>query len=594
MDKPFSLNPAYRYSAFGIGLAVVGFCGWQMLSLPFFGHYPLGFMLGAYMVVLALFLPRIVKSSKDLLHLGLATLSGLGLWLGFPVMPFTFLLFVAFVPLLLIEDDLQSRYSKRTMMRLAFYSFHAFFLWNILSTYWVANSAFMAGVFANVVNALLMMVVPLGYHWLRHRAGEQFRWPAFVVFWLMFEFNHLHWELTWPFLGLGNGLSHYPSWVQWYEYTGALGGTLWVLLGNVFFYKPVKSLLSRQMPGLGLWIRPLIWVVIPLVISGIIYVTYEPEGRAIEVGVIQPNYEPHYEKFEVSRREQQERFISLARSILTPETRILVFPETIFGGFDINDVEVQPEIRAFRALLDSFPNCAIIMGLDPYRFLEPGEDSPAKRTYTRSAPDTLYWEAYNLALMLRPNEPTETYLKGKLVPGAEIFPYRHLLFFMEPLVNQLDGSLEGLRRSIERKVFRHEGAAVGPVICYESVFGDYCTGYVRKGANVLAIITNDGWWDETPGHLQHLKLGALRAIETRRDIIRSANTGISCFIDQRGDINQATAYEETKAFTGAVRLNEKITFYTKWGDFIGRISFFMAILIISYGIVVPWRRKWHL
>jgi apolipoprotein N-acyltransferase len=334
--------------------------------------------------------------------------------------------------------------------------------------------------------------------------------------------------------------------------------------------------------------------VIPLVISGIIYVTYEPEGRAIEVGVIQPNYEPHYEKFEVSRRKQQERFISLARSILTPETRILVFPETIFGGFDINDVEVQPEIRAFRALLDSFPNCAIIMGLDPYRFLEPGEDSPAKRTYTRSAPDTLYWEAYNLALMLRPNEPTETYLKGKLVPGAEIFPYRHLLFFMEPLVNQLDGSLEGLRRSIERKVFRHEGAAVGPVICYESVFGDYCTGYVRKGANVLAIITNDGWWDETPGHLQHLKLGALRAIETRRDIIRSANTGISCFIDQRGDINQATAYEETKAFTGAVRLNEKITFYTKWGDFIGRISFFMAILIISYGIVVPWRRKWHL
>ena len=85
---------------------------------------------------------------------------------------------------------------------------------------------------------------------------------------------------------------------------------------------------------------------------------------------------------------------------------------------------------------------------------------------------------------------------------------------------------------------------MAPVICYESVYGEYSTGYIKKGAQAIFIMTNDGWWDNTAGHRQHLYFASLRAIEARRAIARSANTGISAFVNQRGDILQPTRYDE--------------------------------------------------
>lgn len=584
------LSPRIRWGFVLLSLAVAILCGWQMVRLPLWGYWPLPFMLGVWGVGLGLLAGRMIRKPEDLKHLGLSTLSGVLLWLGFPDMPFTPLLFVAFLPLMLIEDDQQNRFGRRSIARMVFYSYHAFFLWNVLSTFWVANTAFVAGVFANAVNSLLMTVPLVAWHWVRRAGQDRFRWLALVVFWMMFEFNHLHWELTWPFLSLGNALGQYPSWAQWYSYTGILGGTIWFLVGNVLLYPAALAWWRGGKAGrLPLW-QAGCWIAIPLAASLGMFYTYEEQGEPVGVAVIQPNYEPHYEKFEVAERDQLDRFLALTRQVLTPETRYLVFPETTFGGFDLRLLENRPEMRAFRALLDSFPDCALIIGVDPFRFLPPGEDSPAKRPYTRGG-DTLWWEASNMALQVVSGAPVDTYNKGKLVPGAEIFPYRWLLFFMEPLVDKLGGSLAGLRRSEERKAFDHQGRRLAPVICYESVFGAYCNGYVHQGAQVLAIITNDGWWDQTPGHRQHLMIGALRAIETRRDIIRSANTGISCLIDQRGIVRQETAYGETVAFAGQVRLRDGETFYVRWGDYLGRMGGFAALMVLLYAGVGAMRRR---
>jgi apolipoprotein N-acyltransferase len=114
---------------------------------------------------------------------------------------------------------------------------------------------------------------------------------------------------------------------------------------------------------------------------------------------------------------------------------------------------------------------------------------------------------------------------------------------------------------------------------------------VRKGANVLFIITNDGWWGNTPGHKQHLSFASLRAIETRRSIARSANTGVSCFVNQRGDIQQATKYWERDVIRQEINLNSKITFYTRFGDYFGRISSFISVLFILLAIVFGIKRK---
>ncbi len=147
----------------------------------------------------------------------------------------------------------------------------------------------------------------------------------------------------------------------------------------------------------------------------------------------------------------------------------------------------------------------------------------------------------------------------------------------------MGGTTGNLGSQEESSVFiADDSIKIAPVICYESVFGDYINSFVKKGAELIFIITNDGWWRNSPGYKQHFSFARLRAIETRRSIARAANTGISGFINQRGDVIQQTAWWQPDAISGELNVNDKITFYVKHGDYIARISLFMSVLLILY------------
>jgi apolipoprotein N-acyltransferase len=230
-----------------------------------------------------------------------------------------------------------------------------------------------------------------------------------------------------------------------------------------------------------------------------------------------------------------------------------------------------------------------VTGVGAYKIFEKEQtNSPSIRTQVNlKTGDTLFWEAYNAAIQIENGvEEVPVYKKSILVPGAEFLPYRKVFFWLESFVNQLGGSMAGYGSQKDRGVFKSkEGTAVAPVICYESIFGEYMTGYIRNGAQAIFIVTNDGWWDNTAGHRQHLLFASLRAIESRRPIARSANTGISAFINQRGDIREATKYDEAIAIKDKILLNDAITFYVRWGDLIGRIAIFLSILLLLNAFV---------
>jgi apolipoprotein N-acyltransferase len=172
-------------------------------------------------------------------------------------------------------------------------------------------------------------------------------------------------------------------------------------------------------------------------------------------------------------------------------------------------------------------------------------------------------------------------------------PFAKLLKPLENLAFDLGGTVGSLGVDPVRTVFTRpsDSLKIAPVICYESVFGSYVTQYVRKGANLIFVITNDGWWGNTPGHRQHFTFSKLRAIETRRSIARSANTGISAFIGQRGDVYQETKYWEPAVIRQVINANDRITFYVKYGDFIARISAFVAVFLLLIAISARLRRK---
>jgi apolipoprotein N-acyltransferase len=116
-------------------------------------------------------------------------------------------------------------------------------------------------------------------------------------------------------------------------------------------------------------------------------------------------------------------------------------------------------------------------------------------------------------------------------------------------------------------------------------------GFVRNGANMIFIITNDGWWGNTAGHRQHMLFSSVRAIETRRSIARSANTGTSCFVNQRGDVFQATRYWEPAVIRQKINANNKITFYVRYGDYIARASIFGMVIFLLIAISQRLQRK---
>ncbi len=100
------------------------------------------------------------------------------------------------------------------------------------------------------------------------------------------------------------------------------------------------------------------------------------------------------------------------------------------------------------------------------------------------------------------------------------------------------------------------------------------------------MITNDGWWGDTPGYKQHRLFSRIRAIENRRSVARAANTGISCFIDQRGEIIAELGWGVEGAITASLNRNQEITFFVRYGDVIGRISIFLTIAMLLYALTI--------
>ncbi len=565
---------------------------WQQDTL--WGHRPLYFFVLAWASIVLLFWKRYTRHPKGLRWLGLSTLSGVLLALSFPPFPTTILLFIAWVPLLLIEYEIakdhaaenrQSSIVNRQSSILP-YTYHAFVLWNILVTWWVGNTAFIAGIVAIWLNAWFMYVPIWFFHQTRKYLPKT-GYLSLIAYWLSFEFLHLNWEISWSWLTLGNAFAQFPQAVQWYEYTGVFGGSLWVLVANVLVFKLLEKCNFQISPKAALqqgWVfwRIKLLVLVPIAVSLVWYFNQKDIGRDEEVVVVQPNFEPHYQKFNVPDEEQLKTFLRLSEAAITDKTAYLVWPETSFSAGEMNDLKSNRDIRQIMGFLDKFPQVKLVTGVSAYKVFAEGEPLTKSARKEERGSKVFYWEAYNAALQLQAGaDSIPFYIKSKLVPGAEILPYHQVLFFLKPIVDQLDGSVEGHGIQPYREAFPSNSGRVAPSICYESVFGDYNGGYVRAGAEATFIMTNDGWWDDSGGHKQHLAYARLRAVETRKSIARSANTGISCFINQRGDVQQPTKYEEEAAIRQNIKFNDRITFYVHWGDLIARIAFFVTLILVT-------------
>lgn len=529
-----------------------------------------------------------IKEKPYYLYL-LALLSGFILWLGWPTKPFCFAIFLGFVPLLVIEDSLAQSNQKYKGWKFLGYAYIALLVWNILTTYWIYNATAGGGIFAIAANAALMCIPIMFFYFTKKLSNAVLGHFALIVYWITFEYWHLNWELSWPWLTLGNAFASAPSFVQWYEYTGALGGTFWIMLVNVvlfriFFY---KGRAQRRIPYR--YFIPLLLIIVPLVVSLIMYVSYQDQGKEIEVVVVQPNIDPYTEKFMGSEKfvpyeEQMKRLISLSEKVVTDSTDYLVWPETALpSGYIESDLKDYPLIAELGKFVATHPHLSLVTGLDTYKIYQ--TKATPSSTYLESYQG--YLDAFNAAMQLNADGSIVVYHKSKLVPGVEYMPPA-----ISSLAIAMGESAHGLGKEKERTVFfNRDSVGIAPVICYESIFGDFVTEYIRKGAGLIFIITNDGWWGNTQGHKQHLQFASLRAIETRRSIARSANTGISGFIDQKGTILQRSDYWKQDVMKMRIKENGLLTFYVRHGDYIGFFSLYLSVLTLVAAAIFQFKKR---
>ena len=562
-------------------LLTIGISSWLMYERPLWRHLSLWFSLAVWVLVIFSQRKYITGQVIYTRWLMLAVLSGILLSIGFPPNTLFIASAIGFIPLLTMEREIFSMHQKARPWLFWRNVFAAFWLWNIFTTYWVCNSAVVAGLFANVVNALLMTIPWVLWHYICRNNFSWWRYVILACLWIMFEHVHTIWELSWPWLTLGNSLGSAHEFAQWYEFTGYFGGSVWMWTLNIAGFYLITGSFIRKAYLTGV---SLLLLLIPSLFSLYIYHTWQEKGPAANVVVVQPNYEPHYEKFSVPEHLQVEKMMSLTMPKVTAHTDLIVFPETILDPVNLNHLYAQnPYFVQLHKLLDQTDSGSLLAGVGGYHLFS---NDPGRITIRED--QGIYYEMYNAAVMLQKDtSEVQEYFKSKFVPGAEIFPYKNLLIFLRPLVRKLGGTYEGFAAQDSARNFSFSGGLVAPMICYESIYGGWVSKFVAKGANLLAIITNDGWWDRTPGYKQHLYLGRLRAIENRRAIVRSANTGVSCLIDQRGDISHRTLYGQDAAFNGTVRLNTDLTFYTRHGNWILWIVWIVGLGLIALNYFLP-------
>ena len=533
---------------------------------------------------------------ENMILWGLSILSAVMMSIPFLVPNTGFLSLIGLVPLLCMDRIATLTEKKRVWI----YHYTAFVVWNAITTFWVCNATVAGGLFAIFANAFQMSLIFGLFRLSKKKFTGSLPYIFLMVTWIAWERFYFDAEISWPWLVLGNSFAQSTGSIQWYEYTGALGGSLWIWACNLGLFGLMTSLSDGRWFGYNWKAKTAATVglisafVLPFVLSAMIGSKYEDSMQSdeqLDALIVQPNIDP-YNKFEAMTQAQQDALLLNAakenleyrRQDTTAAPLLLLAPETFTRGIETHTIQANSSWKRYASFLKDYPEVNMIFGASSYTLIKSSE---APSHTARNAGKGYWTESHNSALIVNGKGNTDICHKNKLVVIVEKTPYPALVCpiddklggFIGRCIGQGDASLLNISTSEGKNI------PIGCAVCYESVYGEYYTSYVRQGAKAMTIITNDAWWGDTPGYRQHLSYASLRAIETRRAIARCANTGISAIISPSGEILQPTPWWEPAVIKSQIPLRSDMTFFVRHGDITGRVCTFIFELLLLALIV---------
>jgi apolipoprotein N-acyltransferase len=279
-------------------------------------------------------------------------------------------------------------------------------------------------------------------------------------------------------------------------------------------------------------------------------------GTPIRVAVVQGNVD-QAEKWDARRATDIFRgYLQMTTQAVSQGVDLVVWPESSTPFYFEEDAAGAEHVRA----LAKKSNVPILLGSDQIE---------------HARGETKY---FNSAFLVHANGTTDAvYRKIHLVPFGEYVPFKSLLFFAGPLVEAVSDFSAG--DSVV--VLPLDGHPISTAICYEIVYPDLVRRFVAAGSELLTTITNDAWFGPTAAPHQHFAQAAMRAIENGRYLVRSANTGISGFVDPYGRVLSRSRLFEPAVLVGEARLLRAATIYTRTGDLFAYFSVAVTLVLLA-------------
>jgi len=487
-----------------------------------------------------------------------------GILLGLSFSPFD-VFFLAIVGIMILVRIIGCATSFRHAMYL---SFPGLLIWNAISTYWLIFATVTGGIAAILANTVIM-TIPFGVAWYVLNRNLPVIPSAFLIAssWVGYEFLHYRWDLAWPWLTIGNAMANFPMLIQYVSWTGVLGASFWIVgSGSILALRWIRA--SANTGESSFMHAQIIWVVLLPILSVSMYVTRSTDTSGFtEVVVVQPNFDSYLPNAGYSDVDTPlSEIIALTDSVVTPSTEFIFWPENALQPDVHGTTERYPSNRLMMAA--ERWDALLVTGATWYKYYDSQTSIPP---YARITGSGVPYDAFNAAIAYYPDGSMKMYEKANLVPIVERFPF-YGFFSLIPIPGFDWTGIMGYGKGSKLVNFSGQESTSPALICYDSVFPDWVRRHVLGGADFVAIITNDGWWGDTAGHIQHFDFARIRAIETHRTIVRSANNGISGMILSDGSVHTQTEYWKRTSLRLQVPKHSTITFYTLWGDWLGWLS----------------------
>lgn len=508
-------------------------------------------------------------------------------------------------------------HNARSYRQLFLRSYIIFLFFELIALSWIALSGMresadrfliLGGSLTILIHCVINLIPVFFYYFIfrnfriRKDTPNNFALIFFPFIFIAYEFFMSLTEVSFPWLTTGNAFTTLPEKIQFADITGVFGISIWALsLSALFYYMfyllrcpsgNTKNVLSRKLLTTAV-------LIIILFTSPNFYThfskaeflyTKNENSDTVKIAIIQPNINP-WVKWGTKSSDLIQTYVESINNIAAKDTSVemIVFPETAVTFYLLH-----PSFRdKLQPLKDAVERTGIPV-LIGFPDLEIYKDSARIRPDSRQLSNGNYYDVFNSAALLVKglNENTyQKYAKNKLVTGSERMPYQEKLKFLKNLISWGVG-ISSYQTGLDTTIFYlNDKLKFNVAICYESIYPDFFSKFVKKGAEFSVIITNDGWWGKLPGTYQHNRFAVLRAIENRRWIVRSANTGISGVIDPYGNLYEQTNINEKAEIITNIGLRREKTFYTLHGDYAGRISIYITLIITAAGIIIKFFRR---